>query len=235
MVFRKLVAKDVALIVSFTALYVVLSFLPMFQIIGLFGKAITAATVVAPLIGIILGVYRGVISTFFGGVLALFVNFAFSYTSLLAGIITALCAGLLYANKRIACASIYLILLLFFGFFPSVGPFWLFPFMMWFQIVGFLILVSPLQSFASKSFKKHTNRNLLIAFFITSLTSTLAGQIAGSLVYELIVAEANSLKLTWIALAFQYPLERTLIAVIVMFTGAPLIKVLRTGNLVRDI
>jgi len=231
---KKLEAKDIALIVTFTALYVALSFLPMFQIIGLFGKAITAATLMAPLIGIVLGAYRGVISSFFGGVIAFFVNATFSYSSLFAGIATALCAGLLYANKRIICGLVYLILLLLFGFYPSVGPAWLFPEMMWLQIIGFLILISPIQLFASKSFTTNSNSKLLYAFFITSLTSTLAGQIAGSLVFEIIAADASFLRTWWAALTFTYPVERVLIAIIVTFIGVPLLKVLRTANLIQN-
>lgn len=227
---RRLTTMDVALIACFTALYVSLSFLPMFQVIGLFGKTITAATIIAPLIGIILGSHRAVTSTFFGGILGLFLNPQFSYPSLAAGIVTALCASLLYTNKQTLCALIYLAFLLLFGLYPSVGPVWLFLPMIWFQIIGFLILISPFQSFASKSFNSHGNSKLLYAFFITSLTSTLAGQIAGSLIFEIIVADASALKASWISLTFSYPIERTLIAVIVTFLGAPLLKVLRSAN-----
>jgi hypothetical protein len=37
---RKLEAKEVALAACFTALYVVLSFLPMFRLIGAFARAV---------------------------------------------------------------------------------------------------------------------------------------------------------------------------------------------------
>jgi len=230
-IYRKLTTKDIALTTCFTALYVALSFLPMFQVIGLFGKTITAATIIAPIIGIILGSYLGVISTFLGGTIGLFLNPSFSQPSLAAGIIAALCAGLLYTNKRNLCAFTYLVLLLLFGLYPSVGPVWLYPPLMWFQVAGFLILVSPLQSFALRSFNCNSNSRLLYAFFITSLTSTLASQIAGSLIFELIVADATFFGVYWQSLTFLYPVERTIIALIAAFIGTSLLKVLRSTNL----
>jgi hypothetical protein len=201
----------------------------MSQIVGLFGKAITAATIIAPLIGIILGSYRGVISTLFGGIISLSFNPAFSYPSFFAGVATALCAGLLCTNRRIPCSVVYSLLLLLFGFFPSVGPVWLYLPMIWFQILGLLILISPLQSFASKNFESDDNSRLFYAFFVTSLSSTLAGQIAGSLVFETMV-DASFLKAYWVSLTFLYPLERIAIAIIVALVGVPLLKALRSAN-----
>jgi len=75
---RVLAAKDVALTVSFTALYTILSFLPLSQVIGFFSKVITEATIIAPIIGIILGSYLGVLSTFSGGTIGLFISPYFS-------------------------------------------------------------------------------------------------------------------------------------------------------------
>jgi hypothetical protein len=232
-IYQQPATKDIALTTCFTALYVVLSFLPMFQVIGFFGKTITAATIVAPIIGILLGEYLGVMSTVLGGIIGLLLNPSFSQPSFAAGVVAALCASLLYNRKRALCALTYLVLLLLFALFPSVGPFWLYPPLMWFQIVGFLILISPLQSFASKNFRSENNSRLLSAFFITSLTSTLASQIAGSLIFELVVTDATTLKGYWLMLTFLYPEERTIIALIATFIGVSLYKVLRATNLLR--
>ncbi len=229
---KKLTTKDIALLVCFTALYVVLSFLPMFQMIGL-SRSITVATIIVPLMGIILGRYLGTISAFFGGLLAVFVNPFFGYPSLIAGPVTAFCAGSLFIGKKVASAFVYLALILVFGFYPSVGPVWLFPWLMWFHIVGFAILLSPLQSYASNSFRSDDTRKLLIAFFVTILVSTLAGQIAGSLLFEAVVFDATTLKASWIALTFLYPAERTIIAIVVAVIGVPLLRVLRSANLVQ--
>jgi hypothetical protein len=234
--YGRLTAKEAALTACFTALYVALSSLPMFQIIGFFGKTITAATIIAPVIGIILGAHLGVISTFLGGIIGLFFNPLFSQPSLAAGVVSALCASLLYTNRRSLSASMYLGFLLAFGLYPSVGPAWLYLPQMWFQIAGLFLLISPLQSVATKNLNSSDKTKLLPAFFVTSLTSTLAGQIAGSLVYEAVfwpnvIQSISSWELYWKGLTFLYPFERTIIALLAAVIGASMHRVLKATNL----
>jgi hypothetical protein len=233
---RKLTAKEVALLICFTALYTYFSFIPAFPIIGLPSKAITLAAITAPIIGIILGPYLSMLSTLLGGALA-FSAGHFSPPSFVAGIVTAVFAGTLYENKRSISAFTYFSLLFFFGFYPFVGPVWLYPLFMWFQITGFLVLISPLQSMASKNMRNpNNNSKLFSAFFIVFLTSTLAGQIAGSLTFELIswpifMANIDAWTATWQIVAWLYPIERIIIASIATFIGAFLYKILIHANL----
>jgi hypothetical protein len=180
--------------------------------------------------GIILGPYVGFLSTFLGGAIGFFFS-SFSQPSFASGTIASLCAGLLYTGKRSLCAIVYLLLLLLFGFLPSFGPLWLYPFLMWFQIAGFLLLLSPLQSVAIKNVNSNSNSKAVYAFFVISLTSTLAGQIAGSLVFAILVSNVNSLKATWEFITFIYPIERTIIAVSAAFIGASLHRVVSLTNI----
>lgn len=233
---RKLVAKDLALVICFTALYVVLSFLPLSPVIGFFSKAIVVATILAPIIGIIIGSKLGVFSTFLGGAIAILISPYFTPLGLVAGVTTALFAGMLANGKHAACIFVYFSLLFLFGFYPFVGPVWLYPPLMWFQIAGFLILISPIQSMALKTLNSNNNSKLLFGFFVTSLTSTLAGQIAGSLTSEILawpifVANISSWKTIWQITTFLYPLERTIIALGAAFIGASLYRVLKSANL----
>lgn len=200
--------------------------------IGL-SKTITASSIIVPIMGVVLGRYLGSLSALFGGVLAVFLNPIFGYPSLVAGPVTAFCAGSLYAGKRNTCTLVYLVLMLVFAFYPVVGPVWLFPLVLWFHIVGFAILLSPLQSYASSSFRSENPDKLLIAFFVTMLVSTLAGQVAGTLLFEAVLFDANSLKGFFVGLTFLYPLERIIIAVIASAIGAPLLRILRSANLIQ--
>ncbi|MGB9675972.1 MAG: hypothetical protein ACPL0C_02135 [Candidatus Bathyarchaeales archaeon] len=226
---RRLTTYDLALLVSFAALYTMLSFLPLSQVVGLFSKAITATNIIAPVVGIVLGAYLGALSTLFGGLIALFFSPYFSPMGFAAGVVTALCSGLLYFSRRFACAFIYFSLLFMFGFYPLIGPVWLYPPLLWFQIIGFIILVSPIQSLALKNLNSNANTKALFSFFITFLTATLAGQIAGSLVFELIswpvTATVDVLRGYWQIITFVYPVERTLIAFGAALLGLPVHRI----------
>ena len=233
---RKLTAKEVALLVCFTALYTYFSVIPAFPIVGLPSKAITLAAIAAPIIGIILGPYLGMLSTLLGGAVA-FSAGHFSPLSFVAGIVTAVFAGMLYENRRSVSAFMYFSLLFLFGFYPFVGPVWLYPPFIWFQITGFLVLISPLQSTASKNMRNPNNSSKLFsAFFIVFLTSTLAGQIAGSLVFEIIswpifIANVDAWKATWQVVTWIYPIERIIITSLATFIGVFLYKILVHTNL----
>lgn len=237
---KKLTTKDVALTTCFTALYAVFCLFPLFQIVGLPSKSITMAAIIAPIIGILLGPYLGALSTILGGTIGFFAGF-FSLPSFVSGVVVAFSAGTLYFNKRSLCAFTYFSLLFLFGFYPFVGPVWIYPPLMWFQIVVFLILVSPLQSTALRSmWNPKGNTKLVPAFFITSLTSTLAGQIAGSLTFELIswpifIADVNAWTALWQVLTWVYPIERIIIASSATFIGVFLYEVLTSTNLISFI
>jgi hypothetical protein len=235
---KRIVTKDLALIICFTALYVVLSFFPLSPVIGFFSKAIVAATILAPIIGMIIGPKLGAFSAFLGGTIAISISPYFTPLGLVAGVVTALFAGMLTKGKHAASIFIYFSVLFLFGCYPFVGPVWLYPPLMWFQITGFLILISPLQSMALKTLNSNSKNNskLLFAFFITSLTSTLAGQIAGSLTSEILawpvfMANADSWRAIWQITTFLYPVERTIIAIGAALIGASLYKVLKSSNL----
>jgi hypothetical protein len=235
---KGLTAKDMALAVCFSALYTVFCLFPIFQIVGLPSKSITMAAIIAPVIGIILGPYLGVLSTILGGAIGIFVG-PFSPLGFVAGIVTAFSAGTLYFDKRSLCAFTYFSLLFLFGFYPFVGPVWLYPQFMWFQIIGFLVLVSPLQSMAVKTMRNsNDNTRLVLAFFVTFLTSTLAGQIAGSLTFEVLswpifIANVNAWRLNWQLITWIYPIERMIISLAAAFIGVALHKVLKSANIIE--
>jgi hypothetical protein len=228
---KKLAATEISLVICFTALYVIFGFFSISPIIGMPGKAITMAAILAPIIGVILGPYLGGLSAFFGGVIGFFFG-SFSLLSFASGVFSSLCAGMLYAGKRSACVAIYLLLLLIFGFFPFVGPVWLYPLVMWFQIATFLLLISPLSMVTVKNVNANDNSKFVYAFFVICLISTVAGQIAGSLTFEILMLDVNVLKATWISTTFIYPVERVIIAVSSAFIGASVHKVLSFAKII---
>lgn len=228
----ELVAKDIALTATFAALYAVFGLIKLSPIIGLPGQAITAAAIIAPIIGILTGPYVGALSTLLGGIVGLFFG-AIPQPSFASGLIAATCSGLVSRQKRLFTIPIYTILLASYAFYPIVGPIWLYPTVVWFQLIGLIVLASPLQAAASKNLNSSNYSRLLYAFFITSLTSTLAGQIAGNLTLEIILTQdTNYFTGTWIATTLIYPIERIIIALAATLTGTALFKVLKSANLI---
>ena len=233
----KLTGKDIALVACFAALYAIFYSLPVFPIIGLSGAAITAAAIMGPISGILLGPLLGALSAIIGGMIIFFVGH-FSLLSLVATSVAALFAGLLYAGKRGICILAYLLLLIFFGFYPPVGPFWLYPPLTWFQILVFLILLSPLYSAALRKMEGLTSsRGLFLPFFIISLIATIAGQIAGSLAFEIMfwpafIQEIEAWMGIWKVVVWIYPVERIITALCATIIGVPLFKALKSANLI---
>lgn len=224
-------SKEVALTISFTALYVVFGFLKISPIIGLPGQTITAAAIMAPVMGVLLGPYVGGLSSLLGGTIGFFFG-SFSLLGLSAGVVTAFCSGMILDGKRFVSILLYVSLLLVFAFYPAVGPAWLYPFSMWFQIIGLITLSSPLQSIATKSFDSDNSSRRFLAFFVTALTSTLNGQIAGSITLELIqMPDVNYFKGTWEIVTFLYPIERIVIALSATVIGVSLYRVLWRTNI----
>ncbi len=236
---RKLRSKDIALVICFTALYAVFASIPIFQILGMSSRSITAAAMMTPIIGILLGPYIGTLSAALGGAISFFAG-SFFLPSFVSGVVSTLCSGLMHKGQRFWCASVYLSLLLIFGFYPSIGPAWLFPLLMWFQILGFSVLFLPVKTWIDQSVKREKGVRRVLAFFAISLFSTLAGQIAGSLTYVFSVSvllfspvPSGGWTLLWQGLTFVYPVERTIIALGSTLIVVPLYKVLRSADLVK--
>jgi hypothetical protein len=227
---RRLTSTEIAFTAVFTALYAVFGFLRISPIIGLPGQAITAASIIAPIIGILLGPYLGTLSTFLGGTVGFFLG-SLSYLSFASGIATAFSAGMIRTGKKTIAAVAYLALLSAFAFYPVIGPAWVFPIETWFQILGLILLVSPLQTVSKRLLDSEDSPRWVYGFFLICLVSTLAGQIAGSLVFEVVAADPNVVKGSWPTLTGLYPIERTIIALAAALIGTALSRVLKSTSL----
>jgi len=226
---HSITSKQIALTVCLSSLYTISCLIPLFQIVGSKGF-ITLAAMLAPALGILFGPSIAFLSSLIGGFVVFFWG-VLSSSSLVSGVVAAFFAGSLRQKKGFLCIPLYLALLFVFGFYPPVGPVWLFPFFIWFQIVGFLVL-------AWFTLRKN-NPNHLVSFSIISLVSTLAGQIAGSIVFEvtnwpLLIPNLNAWREIWQGLTFIYPAERTIIAIGSTFIAIAVHKALKNTNMLPD-
>ncbi len=231
----RLTAKNLALVCCFAPLCTILSFWSLFPIIGAVGKSISVTAVVAPLIGIILGPWLGAVAVTLGGLVGVSVAQIgpFGPFSFLPWTAAALASGLLYSRRWRILTVLYLILLFAFTFYPMVGPAWLHPYLVWLQLVGLAVLLSPLQLKAVKSMRKQTSvQETMLGVGVFSFIATLFGHVVGSMMFEIVywptlIGELDSWRSLWQFLTFMYPIERTIIVVMATLVGVPLIKALR--------
>jgi len=226
--------RKLVLACIFAALYAVFSSVSLFPVIGALGTFITLAVVLAPVIGMLLGPYVGALATSVGGFVGWTVtqSGAFSFVSFIPGSFSALTAGLLINGERRVSAILYLILFLPMAFFPLIGPAWLFPLFLWLQLIGLIISASPVSTVASKSLRANRIDRLTLGVGVIALVSALAGQVAGTLMFELMIYPVNPQiefwrTAQWQPLTFIYPLERIIIAVLATLVGVPLIRAVR--------
>ena len=227
----RLSTKSLALTVVFAAVYATLSFLPLFPLIGLQGKFIQMGNVLAPLIGIVLGPWLGVFAIAVGGSIDAFLpqTGSFGPFSFVPHLAAALCAGLLYNNRRWVCGAAYLLLIVAFAFYPVVGPAWLWPLFLWLHVVGWAFMLSPLQPKVNGFLREDKGvSKLVMGFGVTSFLAALFGHAVGTLMFEATVLyEVEVWLLNWQALTMLYPIERLVIAMLSTAIGVGVLRALR--------
>lgn len=229
-------ARDIALTSCFAALYVVFSVWNLFPVVGVQGRFINAAVITAPLMGMILGPFYGVLSITIGGVASAFLSpfGVFGPLSFLPHAAAAFASGMLTAKKQAVCAISYFLLFVVFARFPSSGPASLWPFMLWLDFIGLIVLTSPLQTKATKYLNEKTcSFHLGLGVFATCLSATLFGHIVGCILFEILYwpMSIEWWRATWQTLTFIYPIERIMIVVVATVVGTTLIKALKSTTL----
>jgi len=223
------------LVCCFAPLCTIFSLWSLFPIIGAVGRFIKVATVLAPLVGIILGPYLGTFAVALGGVAGTSIaqTGPFGPLSFVPWAATAVCSGLLYSHKQRTCVVLYAAFLLVSTFYPIVGPAWLCPSFVWLQLGGLAVLASPLQSKAIESLRRQTSSlEMIFGVGVTCFTAAMFGQVVGSLMYEILyqptfISDLNVWKGNLQILTFIYPVERVIITAMATFLGVPLMKALR--------
>jgi len=228
--------REIASTVCFAALYVILSFWTLFPIIGAEGKWLNAAVVMAPLFGVILGSHLGVLAITIGGLAgSLFQPIGpFGALSFVPHAAAAFCSGMTTSEKQHICVVTYALFLFLLTFFPVVGPVWLWPSMIWLDLIGLVVLASPAQSKATKAINETPDSwRLVFGLATTCFTATLFGHVAGIILFEAIYWNSNVdfWRTTWQGVTFVYPIERGLITLVAVAVGTPMLKALEKCGL----
>ncbi|MFP3985630.1 MAG: hypothetical protein ACLFU9_06680 [Candidatus Bathyarchaeia archaeon] len=233
--FFDLSTKNIALTIVFASFYTVFFFWNLFPLVGGQGRFIQVGTLIAPLIGIVIGPMLSVFGITIGGAIGAFISQSgpFGPLSFVPHLAAALCAGLLYNNKRWYCSFTYLLLLLALAFYPVVGPAWLWPPFLWLHIIVLVFLFSPLQPKIGKYMLENKSASKFVfAVASTLFVATLFSHVVGSLMYEAIywptfISEMEIWRANWQLLSWIYPVERLVIAVVSTPLAVGLLKALR--------
>jgi len=224
----KLNTKFIAFIAMFAALYAVLGYVPLFYIFGAYGQFITAALLIAPIIGIILGPVGGALSVTIGGLagMAITGNAPMGIFTFLPGTFDALCTGLTFRGKWYVSAIIFGAFIMAFAALPSIGDARYF---IWFHAVALFLLLSPATTLATEYIKSFNPQKLVLGVGILAFIGVLVDHIVGSFIYQSIIAPLPPS--VWEAVAFVYPVERLLATIVAAIIGAAVIRGVKATGL----
>lgn len=231
----RLSSRDIALAAVSASLYTVCSSWNLFPLIGAQGRFIQLGTVLAPIIGVVLGPWLTLLSLTTGGMVGAFIfqTGPFGPFSFLPHVAAGYAAGLLDRRRRGVCGLLYLLLLLALAFYPTVGPAWLWPHFLWVHVGAALLMFSPVQP-RMDSFLHQPGSALKLAAGLgpTLFLATLFGHAVGTIMFEMVywptlISEIGAWKANWQLLTWLYPVERTLIALFGALAGTGLLKALR--------
>lgn len=231
----KIMAKDVASVVSLAALYVVLSILPGFPVIGVEGAKIGLVSIVVPVFGLLVGPWLGVSSAFLGGVVSrvLFGASAFTWLTLPAMPLSAFMAGCLSREKvgflrgwLVAALILGGLILVWYG--TWIGqrvP--VFPLLHWVALAIILIFRGWLAYFIQGGEKTELYVCVALCGFAATMATHLYGNLAFILASELVIIKSPLLPVFFFSLIPVATAERLIITAITSILGTPVLLAFR--------
>ncbi len=239
---KKVTTKYVALIAIFSALYSILRLVPLGPMIGL-SQSFSVSDALAPLLGIILGPFAGGISVIIGTFTAAALGKPLVFLGLdfLPAFVNCVAMGFLIKRKWIPVVGLYAILLGIFIVSPyslltvQVGSLAI-PFM-WLHIVALVVLISPLSFRAITNIKKFKIAYLALSLAVLAFIGTMLQHLTGNLIFQFIFGPPiggytiTTFQGYWNMIFFVYPIERTVMVLITVLIGVPLIVALKKSML----
>jgi uncharacterized membrane protein len=239
---NKTATKYVALIAVFSALYAILRYLPLGPIIGM-SQSFSVSDALAPLLGIILGPFAGGITVVIGTFSAFALGKAPMFMGLdfLPALVNCVAVGLLMKRKWIPVVALYAVLIGIFLVSPyslvmvQVGSLAI-PFV-WLHVVALIVLLSPIRSKAVDNIKKFNIPRLALSLAVLVFIGTMLQHLTGNLLYQFILGAPvgmftfTDFKTIWTLAFFAYPFERTLMVLIAVLIGVPLIVAIKKSML----
>lgn len=230
--------KITAFLIVFSALYAALRPVPLGPMIGL-SSTFSVSDFLAPLYGIILGPYIGGLSIIIGTFLGMTIKTpVFMGLDFLPAFVNTVAIGFLMKRKWAPIIVLNIILLLAFILNPLTtlffGPV---PFV-WFHIVALLVLISPLGRRAGQWVETLKPKFLTAGLAILAFVGTMMQHLTGNILTEVVlgqivgsIAPETFSTIIWPGAFLVYPLERTLLVILSVVVGVPLVRTLKKSLL----
>ncbi len=235
--------KQIALLIVFTALYIVLRFIPFSMLIGGAGGYLSLSDFLAPIFGIILGPYFGGLSVLIGSFGALSLGRSPQFLSLyfldfLPDFVAVVSVGFLFRRKWLPVVAINAALLVAFSLWPLTsffvtipGTSIVIPFA-WLHIAAFIVLLSPLGRWAPKWIQSaKQTKSIAAGLAIMALIGTMMQHLMGNILFEVAFGqigikpffESSAWPGIWTGVMLVYPVERTILIICTVLVGTPVI------------
>jgi hypothetical protein len=229
--------KQIALLTIFTALYIVLRFIPFSMLIGPTGGFLSVSDFLAPIFGILLGPYFGGLSIVLGnfGAIGLGRPVSFYGLDFLPDFVAAVSTGFLYQNRRSRWAIVVAINVALLGIFLAnplttifIGPV---PFA-WLHVVAFIVLLSPLSLMAAKWLQTIDYRKVVSGVTVFAFIGAMIQHLTGNILFEVVLGQVtNSIPSAaypgiWTGVFLVYPVERLILIIVAILVGTPLLYLL---------
>jgi hypothetical protein len=235
--------KQIALLTIFTALYIVLRFIPYSVLIGGSGT-LNFSDFLAPIIGIILGPYLGGLSVVIGSFASIGMGKPMFFNGLdfVPDLMAVLATGFLVQQKKSRWAIVVALnaaLLALFLVNPLTSVFVFSVPYAWLHIVAFAVLLTPISWFAAKWVRNLNFGKIAVGIAILTFIGVMMQSLAGNILYEVLLGQVfhvftpADFAVTWQAVFFVYPVERMFLVISAVIIGTPIIGAILRNGLIK--
>ena len=233
---REPAVRKLTLTASLAAVYTIFRAIPVSKLIGISGT-ITAAGMIAPIIGILLEPAYGVTAVFVGTMIASFLPWnplKFLGLDFLPGALNVLLVSLAVRGRRVEATIMFAVMIGLFIINPYtslfVGSSYYSPPIpyLWMHIAAFIVLISPLSKGLALRISSEKYTSLVRPVAVLAFTGTMVEHLTGGILYATVVGK-GALK-SWPVIFLAYPVER-----IVLIVGATLICTTLLALIRRDV
>ena len=231
----RMTAREVALIACTAAVYVVLSYLPGFPVIGAKGAKIGIVSSVVLVFGFLLGPSIGTLATLLGAIISRvlkgagpFVWLTLPCMPLSAFITGALSRSRLGPVKGWEASAVTLAALIVAWYGTWVGqavPY--FPIMHWIGLLIILVFRGKLAEFFQSEEKRKLVACVALCSYSATMTTHMYGNLAFLVAVELVILKVSQLPLLFMSIIPIAAIERLIFTAISTIIGVPIILTLR--------